>query len=465
MSGGILLTSDLTPKLPDSWRHWPEPAKRKLRDELLKAVNERKAYNAEARSYDWASTARPEQLPPPGDWRTWLVMAGRGFGKTRTGVEWVRAQVETGRAKRIALVGPTSADVRDVIVEGESGILACSSPSFRPLYEPSKRRLTWPNGAIATTYSADEPERLRGPQHDAAYCDEPASWRYPDAFDMLMFGLRLGNDPRVVVTGTPKPVKLIRDLLKAPTTIVTRGRSSDNRANLAPAFFEQIVAKYEGTRLGRQELDGELLEDNPDALWQRGQIELLRVVKAPALTRIVVAIDPAISSGGESAETGIITAGTGLCSCKVAAGGRPEMHGFVLRDGSVRGTPDTWARSAITDYHREKADRIVYEANQGGEMVESTLRIVDKAVPLKAVHASRGKLTRAEPISSLYEQGRVHHVGTFPDLEDQLVEWMPGETSPDRLDAMVWALTELMLGSAPGPVMVGGQRQQPQGVR
>ena len=400
---------------------------------------------AEAFQYDWSFWGRTEQQPPPGEWRTWLVMAGRGFGKTRTGVEWVRAQVETGRAKRIALVGPTSADVRDVIVEGESGILACSSPSFRPLYEPSKRRLTWPNGAIATTYSADEPERLRGPQHDAAYCDEPASWRRPDAFDMLMFCLRLGNDPRVVVTGTPKPVKLIRDLLKAPTTIVTRGRSSDNRANLAPAFFEQIVAKYEGTRLGRQELDGELLEDNPDALWQRGQIELLRVVKAPALTRIVVAIDPAISSGGESAETGIITAGTGLCSCKVAAGGRPEMHGFVLRDGSVRGTPDTWARSAITDYHREKADRIVYEANQGGEMVESTLRIVDKAVPLKAVHASRGKLTRAEPISSLYEQGRVHHVGTFPDLEDQLVEWMPGETSPDRLDAMVWALTELML--------------------
>src|SRR6201997_1799723 len=292
---------------------------------------------ATAFQYDWRYRARPEQLPPDGSRRVWLLMAGRGFGKTRCGAEWVRAQVKAGR-RRIALVGPTAADARNVMVEGESGILAISPDPERPLYEPSKRRLTWPNGAIATTYSADEPERLRGPQHDAAWCDEIASWRYPEAWDMLMFGLRLGNDPRVVTT-TPKPIKIIRDLIADPTTVITRRSTYDNRANLAPAFMAQIIKKYEGTRLGRQELNAEVLDDVPGALWSRTLIEETRWPPhkaVPDLIRIAVAIDPAATSGEEADETGIIVAG------KDADG-----HGYVLADHSGRYAPTEWARIPI----------------------------------------------------------------------------------------------------------------------
>ena len=263
---------------------------------------------ANAFEYDWRYRARPEQLPPAGSWRVWLLMAGRGFGKTRCGAEWVRAEVKAGR-RRIALVGPTAADARNVMVEGESGILAISPDPERPLYEPSKRRLTWPNGAVATTYSADEPERLRGPQHDAAWCDELGAWRYPEAWDMLMFGMRLGADPRTVVTTTPRPAKLIRDLVRDPICVVTRGASYENRGNLAPAFFDQIIRKYEGTRLGRQELEAELLEDTPGALWSHASIEASRLRSAPEMTRVVVAIDPAVTSGDEADETGIVVAG------------------------------------------------------------------------------------------------------------------------------------------------------------
>src|SRR6516165_2657641 len=263
---------------------------------------------ANAFEYDWRYRARPEQLPPAGSWRVWLLVAGRGFGKTRCGAEWVRAEVKAGR-RRIALVGPTAADARNVMVEGSSGILAISPVPERPLYEPSKRRLTWPNGAIATTYSADEPERLRGPQHDAAWCDELGAWRYPEAWDMLMFGMRLGADPRTVVTTTPRPAKLIRDLVRDPICAVTRGSSHENRANLAPAFFDQIIRKYEGTRLGRQELQAELLEDTPGALWSHGLIEASRLRSAPEMTRVVVAIDPAVTSGEGADETGIVVAG------------------------------------------------------------------------------------------------------------------------------------------------------------
>ena len=263
--------------------------------------------------YGWDGVrARKEQIAPPGDWRTWLLLAGRGFGKTRTGAEWVRSQVWNHGRRRVALVAPTAADARDVIVEGESGLLNIGAPKERPYYEPSKRRLTWPNGAIATTYSADEPERLRGPQHDAAYCDEVASWRYPEAYDMLLFGLRLGADPRVVVPTTPKPVKIVRELVADPTTVVTRGSTYENRANLATAFLAQIIKKYEGTRLGRQEIEAEVLDDMPGALWTRGLLEELRwpVGKpVPDLSRIVVAIDPAVTTGEEADETGVIVAG------------------------------------------------------------------------------------------------------------------------------------------------------------
>src|SRR6478735_4691069 len=365
---------------------------------------------AAAFEYHWRYRARPEQLPPGGSWRVWLLMAGRGFGKTRCGAEWVRAEVKAGR-RRIALVGPTAADARDVMVEGEAGILAISPDHERPLYEPSKRRLTWRNGAVATTFSADEPERLRGPQHDAAWCDELGAWRYPEAWDMLMFGMRLGADPRTVVTTTPRPAKLIRDLVRDPICVVTRGSSYENRGNLAPAFFDQIIRKYEGTRLGRQELDAELLEDTPGALWSRALIEAARPPMGfvmPDLVRVVVAIDPAASSGEDADETGIIVAG------KDANG-----HGYVLADQSGRYPPTEWARTAIGLYRQYKADRIVAEVNNGGDMVEATVRMVDPNVSYATVHASRGKVMRAEPVAALYEQHRVHHVGAFPTLEDR----------------------------------------------
>ena len=412
---------------------------------------------AAAFEYHWRYRARPEQLPPEGSWRVWLLMAGRGFGKTRCGAEWVRAGVKVGR-RRIALVAPTAADARDVMVEGESGILAISPDHERPRYEPSKRRLTWRNGAVATTFSADEPERLRGPQHDAAWCDEMAAWRYPEAWDMLMFGLRLGADPRVMVTTTPRPTRLLRNLIADPTTAITRGSTYENRANLAGAFLEQIVKKYEGTRLGRQELNAELLDDVPGALWTRALIEAARPPLGfvlPDLVRVVVAIDPAASSGEDADETGIIVAGKDK-----------EGRGYVLADLSGHYTPIQWARVACAAYKSHGADRIVAEVNNGGEMVEATLRVVDENVAYTAVHASRGKVVRAEPVAALYEQGRIRHMGAFTQLEDQMCEFAPDldrskpkrdptdpssigkgsvHASPDRADALVWAFTEILV--------------------
>src|SRR5579862_821718 len=407
----------------------PEP----LRKTLIWKLTPKEALTL---AHDWPFRARPAQLPPTGEWRVWLLLAGRGFGKTRTGAELVHARVGTYAARRIALVAPTAADVRDVMVEGESGLLAIAAPGNRPLYEPSKRRLTWPNGAVATTFSADEPERLRGPQHDFAWCDELAAWRYPEAWDMLMFGLRLGADPRAVVTTTPRPTRLIRGLLADPQVAVTHGRTAANRAHLAPAFLDQIVRRYEGTRLGRQELDAELLDDMPGALWQRGIIEAARIGSAPELARVVVAIDPAAGSGEHSDETGIVAAG------RDAAG-----HGYVLADASGRYAPAEWARVAIAAYHAHRADRIVAEVNNGGEMVEATLRTVDPDIPFSAVHAARGKVARAEPVAALYEQGRVHHLGALRRLEDQMCSFTSdfdrhaAGHSPDRVDALVSALT------------------------
>ncbi|HEV8680513.1 MAG TPA: terminase family protein, partial [Stellaceae bacterium] len=363
-----------------------------------------------------------------------------GFGKTRTGAESVRARVAAHTARRIALVAPTAADARDVMVEGESGLLAIAPPDQRPLYEPSNRRLTWPNGALATTYSADEPERLRGPQHDFAWCDELAAWRYPAAWDMLMFGLRLGDDPRAVVTTTPRPTKLIRALLADPKVVVTRGKTAENRKNLAPAFLDQIVKRYEGTRLGRQELDAELLDDMPGALWRREVIEAARVSAPPDLSRIVVAIDPAATSNAEADETGIVTAGRDA-----------NGNGYVLGDASGRYAPAAWAQVAIAAYRAHRADRIVAEVNNGGEMVEATLRMIDPNVPFSAVRASRGKVARAEPVAALYEQGRIRHIGAFPQLEDQMCAFAgdfdraAAGYSPDRVDALVWALTDLLV--------------------
>lgn len=381
----------------------------------------------------WPAWARAEQLEPGGAWQVWLVKAGRGWGKTRTGAEWIRAQAQPGA--RIALVGATAADVRDVMIEGESGILSVCAPWERPRYEPSRRRLTWPNGAIATAYSAEEPDRLRGPQHTHAWCDEVAAWASPDTWDMAMMGLRLGQRPRVMATTTPKGVPLMRRIEASPGLIVTRGRTLDNAGNLAPSFLSGLMARYEGTRLGRQELEGEDLHDNPDALWSRDQLDATRVQQAPHFARVVVAIDPAATSKDSSDETGIVVAAVG-----------DDGRGYVLADRSGRFKPDAWARRAIEAYHEYQADRIVAEGNQGGEMVAHVLNTVQAGLPLRIVHASRGKATRAEPIAALYEQGRISHVGSLAQLEDQLCTWTPGAASPDRLDALVWALTELFLG-------------------
>jgi phage terminase large subunit-like protein len=413
-----------------------------LREKLVDALSPDEAL---ALLDDWPFWARPNQLPPIGDWRVWLLLAGRGFGKTRTGAELVRSRIAARSARRVALVAPTAGDARDVMVEGESGILAISPQWDRPSWEPSRRRLTWRNGAIATFYSADEPERLRGPQHDAAWCDELASWRYPQTWDMLMFGLRLGDDPRVVVTTTPRPTSLIRALLKDPSVAVTRGSTYENRPNLAPHFLEQIIRKYEGTRLGRQELEAEILNEVPGALWTHGLIDSGRVRAPPQLTRVVVAIDPAVTSGEESNETGIIVAGKDA-----------KLHGYVLADPSGRYPPTEWARTAIAAYRAFNADRIVAEVNNGGDMVENTIRMVDPNMPFSAVRATRGKAIRAEPIAALYEQGRVHHVGGFAQLEDQMTAFavdldrgMAGY-SPDWVDALVWAFTELLVEQSSG---------------
>jgi phage terminase large subunit-like protein len=402
---------------------------------LAAAVDALDEAEAEAILYDWEGTwARAEQLPPPGGWRVWLICAGRGFGKTRSGAEWVRSSVR--RYPLVNIIGATADDARDIMIEGESGILAICPNSERPLYRPARRSLEWPNGARTLIFTADEPERLRGKQHMRLWADEVAAWRYPDAWDQAMLGLRLGDDPRAVVTTTPKPVRLVRELLAAPTTAVTRGSTYDNAENLAPAFLEQIIAKYEGTRMGQQELRAVLLDDVPGAMWQRQQLDDLRVAQAPELQRVVVAVDPATTSGEDSDETGILVCGKGV-----------DGNGYVLADRTCRLSPDGWARRAVEAYHRWGADRLVAETNNGGEMVALTVRTVDPRVAYKGVHASRGKRTRAEPVAALYEQGKVHHVGAFPDLEDQQCNYTPDgyDGSPDRVDALVYALTELLL--------------------
>jgi phage terminase large subunit-like protein len=405
--------------------------------------------------YTWPALARPGQLPPEGDWRCWLLLSGRGYGKTRAGAEWVRQQVEEKGRRRVAIVAATAADARDVMVEGESGILAVSRPGFIPRYEPSKRRLIWPNGAIATTYSADEPRALRGPQHDAAWCDELAAWRYPEAWDMLLLGLRLGDNPQVVVTTTPRPTALIRTLMAKPTTVVSRGTTYENRANLAPEFYDDIVRAYEGTDLSRQEIYGEVLEDLEGALWRRKVIDenrwgldpqtgAPRVL--PDLARIVVAVDPSVTSNEGSDETGIIVAGID--------GPPTKAHAYVLADLSGRMSAEDWAREATAAYSLWQADCVVAEVNQGGDLVRTMIRMADPNARYRAVTATRGKFVRAEPAAGLYQQGRVHHVGVFPRLEDQMCRFtvdMDRTTmgSPDRVDALVWALYELIVRHRP----------------
>lgn len=389
---------------------------------------------AEALLSDWTFWARPDQLTPPGDWRVWLALAGRGWGKTRVGAEWVREIVDAGR-NRIALVGPTAADVRDVMIQGESGLLSVFPKHQRPVYEPSKRLVTFHTGAIATCYSAEEPERLRGPQHEAGWADEVAAWRYmKETWDQLKFGMRLGDDPRICATTTPKPKAMLKKLIAHHRTHVTRGTTYDNAANLAESFIEDILDEYEGTTLGRQELHAEILEENPNALWERALINETRVREIPdgvTLDRVVVAVDPAVTATGD--ETGIVI-------CALGSDG----DGYVIDDRSVRAKVSVWASRAVEAFHDVEADRIIGEVNNGGDLVEEVVRQHDENVSYKDVRASRGKKTRAEPIASLYEKKRIHHVGAFDELEDQMCNWTPeDDESPDRMDALVWGLSFL----------------------
>ena len=400
-----------------------------------------------AKLYDWSFWARDKQLLPPGDWINWLPLAGRGWGKTRVGAEAVREWVRQG-FHYVNLIGATVDDVRDIMVLGESGILAVCPADERPVYIANQRVLRWPNGAKSLLFSAEKPDQLRGKQHEKLWCDEVAAWRYADSWDQAMFGLRLGSKPQVVVTTTPRPTKLIKELVADPKTHVTVGSTYENRENLAEAFVRKVIAKYEGTRLGRQELNAEIIDAVEGALWSRAKLDEFRVRRladVPPLRQVVVSIDPAATSGEDADETGIICAG-------VAENG----HGYVLEDKSGRYMPNDWAKEAISLYHRWHANFIVGEVNNGGEMVENTIRMADPGVPFQPVHASRGKFIRAEPISLVYEQGRIHHVGVFGPLEDQMCIFTSDydrtkmKFSPDRMDALVWAMTELAIENSPG---------------
>lgn len=398
--------------------------------------------------------AMDHQLPPEGDWRAWVIMGGRGAGKTRAGAEWVRAQVEgslpldKGRCKRLALVGETIDQVREVMIFGESGIMACSPDDRRPEWQASRKRLIWPNGATAQAFSAHDPEGLRGPQFDGAWVDEMAKWKKArDTWDMLQFALRLGDHPQVCVTTTPRNVGVLKELVQLDTTVVTSAATEANRAFLAESFLEEVRARYAGTRLGRQELDGILLDEAEGALWTSAMLEACRVDKAPEMDRIVVAVDPPVTGKATSDECGIVVVGV------VTQGPVQDWRAYVLADATIgAASPNRWANAAIRAMESHGAERLVVEVNQGGDLVSSVIRQVDPLVPIKAVHASRGKVARAEPAAALYEQGRIHHLKGLGELEDQMcamtAQGFEGKGSPDRVDALVWALTELMIEPA-----------------
>ena len=406
-----------------------------------------------ALQYDWNFWGRPNQHAPEGDWFLWLILAGRGFGKTRAGAEWINAKAKTVPNQRLAIIGETAAEVRDVMVEGISGILACAPPWFMPKYEPSKRRVTWPNGAWATTYSGDSPEQLRGPGPTHAWCDEFGKWRYPaESWNNLEFMMREGRLPQVCMTTTGRRVKKLKELIADHETVITRGSTRDNFSNLAPRFIDRVFRLFEGTRLGRQELEGDIIDDNPNALWKLEWIDNTRVSTHPDLVSVVVGVDP---PGSTSTECGIVVAG-------IDSSG----HGYVIDDMSMLGTPAEWGMQVVSAYFKHKADLVICESNFGGDMVLSTVDTAAQKerirVPVRKIHASRGKFIRAQPVSMLYEQQHVSHVGSFAKLEDEYCEWTPflddaddentysasprkSQPSPNRLDAAVWALTHLMV--------------------
>ena len=422
---------------------------------LVEVLNELSEADLKFVASDWEVWAREDQLAPDVSetpWRVWMILGGRGSGKTRAGAEWVRARaMKSGsecqsEPQRIAIVGKTLADVRSVMVEGHSGILAVHPAHERPLFEPSKRRIEWRNGTIAEMFAADEPEGLRGPQFTAAWCDELVKWRGAErAWDMLQFALRLGDVPQVAVTTTPKASALLKKIIADATTVTVRLATADNEMNLAPTFLAEMTRRYAGSQIGRQELYGEIVEDANDGLWRRNWIEDARIATAPELARIVVALDPPVTATAASDACGIVVAGLGL-----------DRRGYVLADRTVQGrTPEVWARAACAAFDDFGADRIVAEVNQGGDLVASVLQQFRDNLPITKVRASRGKWVRAEPVAALYAEGRVAHVGRFDALEDQMCAFGADGTvkgrSPDRADALVWALTELMLGDASRP--------------
>lgn len=422
MESTSTLLTKLSPNLSASWAA--------LREDQREALTKRA---------EWIERARPEQLTPEGDWLTWLILAGRGWGKTRTGAEDVSWYGHANPGSRIAVVAPTSADARDTCIEGESGLLGVLPQKSVKAWNRSLGELILVNGTRYKCFSAEEPERLRGPQHHRAWADELAAWKYTETWDQLLFGLRLGNHPQAVVTTTPKPTMLIKSLAAAATSHITRGSTFDNAANLAPSALEQLRTKYEGTRLGRQELNAEILGDLPGALWSLSTLDAYRLKEAPELKRVLVAVDPAASHNEDSDEHGIVVCGI-----------TDDQRGIVVEDASLQGTPAEWARRAISLYRSYAADAVVIEINQGGDMVAHTLRSIDPNVNIIEVRASRGKHVRAEPIAALYEQGRVAHVGAFLELENQMTQMTihgyEGDGSPDRVDALVWGLTELFPG-------------------
>jgi phage terminase large subunit-like protein len=410
----------------------------------------------------WDIWANPRhQRAPKGKWTTWVILGGRGAGKTRAGAEWIRSRVEGstplagGEARRVALVGETFEQARGVMVEGDSGLLACSPPDRRPKLIASQHKLVWPNGAEAAIVSATSHEALRGPQFDTAWSDELAKWRHArEAWDMLQFTLRLGRRPRQIVTTTPRDNPVLVEILGQPDTVVSHAPTEANRANLAPGFIERMQGRHGGTWMGRQELEGELIRERQGALWTRAMIDAGRMPAPASLSRVVVAVDPPVSTGTGADECGIVVAG-------VQAAGRPQdWQAWVLADLSCQGkSPQGWAEIAAGAYHRFKADRLVVEVNQGGALVEAVMRTVAPQIAYQAVHARIGKRLRAEPVAALYEQGRVHHAELFPALEDQMCGFVAGGdqgsagrrgASPDRLDALVWALTELVLEAPDG---------------
>lgn len=420
-------------------------------DEILEGVGAKTIAELDS---NWEFWARPNQLEPndpdcncgcQGKWLNWVILAGRGWGKTRTGAEWVHKGVNSGKYKLFHLVGATASDARDIMILGESGILATAKPDNPVKWTPTYRRLTWASGAEALVFSADEPERLRGLQCEAAWCDELASWRYPEAWKQLQLGLRLGPMPRTIVTTTPRPTQIIKKLVrddKNHRTHVTRGSTYENVSNLAAAFINEITRDMEGTRFGRQEIYAEILDEAELAYWSRDLLESCRIQKdeLPPLIKIVIGVDVAVSFGEESAETGIVVAGIDS-----------QERAYVIGDHSGKYRPDQWARKVASLYHSYSEDspevRVVAEKNQGYELIRHTIMVEDDTVPVKLVHASKNKLTRAEPVATAYERGRVKHLGMFPDLEEQMCTWEAGDdNSPDRLDAMVWALTELVVG-------------------